>query len=97
MRIMQREGLLRESELAGGKSGKNMRYSMASVRGDVVRFVDGTEDEGCCNIGMLKDFSDQIVIRVQVPVAAERSLVLACLRACLRACMPACAHAFTYT
>ena len=65
MRIMHRDGLLKESELAGGKSGKNMRYSMASVRGDVVRFVDGTEDEGCYNIGLLKEFSDQIVIRVQ--------------------------------
>ena len=52
MLIMQRDGLLKESELAGGKSGKNMRYSMSSVRGDVVRFVEGTEDEGCYNIGV---------------------------------------------
>jgi hypothetical protein len=72
MLIMQRDGLLKESELAGGKSGKNMRYSMASVRGDVVRFVDGTEEEGCYNIGLLKEFSDQIVVRVQVDTATEK-------------------------
>jgi len=76
MLMMQRDGLLKESELAGGKSGKNMRYTMASIRGDVVRFVDGTEDEGCYNIGLLKEFSDQIVIRVQERVDELKQQVI---------------------
>ena len=76
MQIMRRDGLLKESELAGGKSGKNMRYSMASVRGDVVRFVDGTEGEGCYNIGLLKEFSDQVVIRVQERVSELQQQVI---------------------
>lgn len=76
MQIMRRDGLLKESELAGGKSGKNMRYSMASIRGDVVRFVDGTEDEGCYNIGLLKEFSDQVVIRVQERVSELQQQVI---------------------
>ena len=76
MRIMQRDGLLKESELAGGKTGTNMRYSMASVRGDVVRFVDGTEAEGCYNIGLLKEFSDQVVIRVQERVPGLQAQVI---------------------
>ena len=73
---MQRDGLLKESELAGGKTGTNMRYSMASVRGDVVRFVDGTEAEGCYNIGLLKEFSDQVVVRVQERVPGLQAQVI---------------------
>jgi hypoxia-inducible factor (prolyl hydroxylase) len=76
MQIMRRDGLLKESELAGGKSGNNMRYSMASIRGDVVRFVDGTEDEGCYNIGLLKEFSDQVVVRVQERVSELQQQVI---------------------
>jgi len=76
MLIMERNGTLRQSELAGGKTGKNMRYSMAAVRGDIVRFVEGTKDEGCYNIGLLKEFSDQIVIRVQERVEELQDQVI---------------------
>lgn len=36
--LAQRDGTLHKSELAGGKNGTNMRYTMEEVRGDVVRW-----------------------------------------------------------
>lgn len=65
MRILHANGKLQQSELAGGKTGKNVRYSMSNIRGDVVAFVDGSEQEGCHNMGLLQSFADQIVLRVQ--------------------------------
>ncbi|EKX51929.1 hypothetical protein GUITHDRAFT_58077, partial [Guillardia theta CCMP2712] len=61
---MHHVGEMKLSELAGGRTGDNLRYSMAEVRGDVVRFVNGTEKD-CQGIGILRDLSDQVIIRVQ--------------------------------
>ena len=36
--MVQRDGTLAKSELAGGKNGTNMRYTMEEVRGDIVRW-----------------------------------------------------------
>eukprot|EP00290_Baffinella_frigidus_P021619 CAMPEP_0180253438 /NCGR_PEP_ID=MMETSP0987-20121128/39605_1 /TAXON_ID=697907 /ORGANISM="non described non described, Strain CCMP2293" /LENGTH=372 /DNA_ID=CAMNT_0022222315 /DNA_START=1 /DNA_END=1118 /DNA_ORIENTATION=- len=68
LRIMERDGTLHKSELAGGKNGTNMRYTMEEVRGDVVRWVSGKE-EGCHNIGLLKEIKDQVVLAVKDKVA----------------------------
>jgi hypothetical protein len=67
MQILHANGKLQQSELAGGKTGKNVRYTMSDVRGDVVAFITGQE-EGCFNIGLLKEFADQIIVRVQEQV-----------------------------
>ena len=40
-------GHLRPSKLAGGRTGKNLSYSLDAVRGDVVGWFDGDEDGLC--------------------------------------------------
>ena len=45
--------------------GGNTRYTMEAVRGDVVRWVTGSE-EGCHNIGLLRELKDQVVFAVKV-------------------------------
>jgi hypothetical protein len=61
----QTKGLLERGELAGGKTGGNTRYTMEAVRGDVVCWVTGSE-EGCHNIGLLRELKDQVVFAVKV-------------------------------
>ena len=57
-------GSLAAGELAGGKSGKNLRYTLPSVRGDLIRYVSGKEDE-CHNIGLLSQIADQMILQIQ--------------------------------
>ncbi len=60
---------LSPGELAGGKSGNNIRYTLPSVRGDLIRYVSGKEEE-CHNIGLLSEISDQMMLKLKDMVAA---------------------------
>jgi hypothetical protein len=51
-------------ELAGGKTGKNLRYTLPSIRGDLIRYVNGKEEE-CHNIGLLSQIADQVILQIQ--------------------------------
>jgi hypothetical protein len=51
-------------ELAGGKSGKNLRYTLPSVRGDLIRYVSGREEE-CHNIGLFSEIADQMILKLK--------------------------------
>ena len=51
-------------ELAGGKSGKNLRYTLPSVRGDLIRYVSGREEE-CHNIGLCSEMADQMMLKLK--------------------------------
>jgi hypothetical protein len=66
-------GSLLPGELAGGKSGKNLRYTLPSVRGDLIRYVSGREEE-CHNIGLCSEIADQMVLKLKdlVPLLARR-------------------------
>jgi hypothetical protein len=63
--IMHTQGdHLLPGELAGGKSGKNLRYTLPSVRGDLIRYVSGKEED-CHNIGLLSEISDQMILKLK--------------------------------
>ncbi len=57
-------GSLQPGELAGGKSGKNLRYTLPSVRGDLIRYVSGREDE-CHNIDLCSEIADQMILKLR--------------------------------
>ena len=61
-----RDGLV-QGELAGGKTGKNLRYKLPNVRGDLIRYVSGKEED-CHNIGLLSEIVDQVILQLQEEV-----------------------------
>ncbi len=61
---MHEQQSLSRGELAGGKTGDNLRYTLPHIRGDLVRYVSGTESS-CHNIGILSQISDQTILQIQ--------------------------------